>query len=232
LATAVEALDVDDLPNRIAELEQEGERLRKEKAGRDQSLGALRLELKQKEGAGSAVRAAEEAEHLRSRIVNLTGEYVRLRLASRILTNAVERYRERNQGPLLQAAAGLFRQMTDESFADLRVDWNERGEAELMGVRAGKPVSVEGMSEGTRDQLFLALRLAYVLNYCDSNGTVPFIADDVLMTFDDARAKAALRALETVSKRSQVLLFTHHQHLVDLAGEALAPGTYCVHRLG
>ena len=234
LVAEIEILNVDDLPNRITELQHQLEALRKEKAGRDQSLGASRLELRQKEDADSAGQAAEDAEHLRSRIVNLTNEYVRLRLASRILANAVERYRDRNQGPLLKAAAGLFREITDGSFVDLRVDWNERGEPELKGVRGNgqKQVGVEGMSEGTCDQLFLALRLAFVVNYCNSQGTVPFIADDVLMTFDDTRATAALRALETVSKHTQVLLFTHHRHHLDLAKAGLAPASYSVHHLG
>ena len=234
LAAEIDTLNVDDLPNRITQLERQIETFRNEKAERDRSLGAFQLELKQKEDANAAGQAAEDAEHLRSRIVNLTGEYVRLRLASRILANAVERYRDRNQGPLLTTAAKLFSQMTDGCFADLRVDWNERGEAELMGVRgvSQKQVGVEGMSEGTRDQLFLALRLAYVSNYCDSHGPAPFIADDVLMTFDDARATAALRALETLSKHTQVLLFTHHRHHLELAKAGLPAAAYCVHYLG
>jgi uncharacterized protein YhaN len=234
LVVDLEALNVDELPNRIAQLQQQAEAFRKEKADSDQSLGASRLELKQKEGADSAGQAAEDVEHLRSRIGNLTEEYVRLRLASRILANAVERYREKNQGPLLKTAARLFHQLTDGSFEDLRVDWNDQGEAGLMGIRgtSQKQVGVEGMSEATRDQLFLALRLAYVMNYCDSHGPVPFIADDVLMTFDDARATAALRALETLSKHTQVLLFTHHRHHLELASSGLSSAAYRVHNLG
>lgn len=234
LVLDVEALDVDELPNRIARIQQQIDALRKEKAARDQSLGASRLELKQKEDADSAGQAAENAEHLHSRIANLTEDYVRLRLASRVLANAVERYRDRNQGPLLKTAATLFRQLTGGSFDDLRVDWNDQGEAGLMGIRGAsqKQVGVEGMSEATRDQLFLALRLAYVLNYCESHGPVPFIADDVLMTFDDARATAALHALETLSQHTQVLLFTHHRHHLDLAHAGLAADAYRVHHLG
>ncbi len=233
LVADLAALNVDELPNQIAQLQQQVEAARKQKAACDQSLGASRLELKQKEDAGSVGQAAEDAEHLRSRIVNLTGEYVRLRLASRILANAVERYREKNQGPLLKTAAKLFRQLTGDSFEDLRVDWNDQGEAGLVGIRSitHKQIGVEGMSEATRDQLFLALRLAYVVNYCDSHGPVPFIADDVLMTFDDARATAALKALETLSQHTQVLLFTHHKHHLELANAGLTPAAYCVHHL-
>ncbi len=233
LVLDLDALSVDELPNQISQLQEQVEAFRKEKAGCDQSLGASRLELKQKEDAGSVGQAAEDAEHLRSKIGNLTGEYVRLRLASRILANAVEHYREKNQGPLLKTAAKLFRQLTDDSFEDLRVDWNDQGEAALMGIRSitRKQIGVEGMSEATRDQLFLALRLAYVVNYCDSHGPVPFIADDVLMTFDDARATAALKALETLSKHTQVLLFTHHRHHLELANAGLKPAAYCIHNL-
>jgi uncharacterized protein YhaN len=234
LVVDLDALNLDELPNRIAQLQQQMEALGKQKADSDQTLGASRLELKQKEDADSVGQAAEDVEHLRSRIGNLTDEYVRLRLASRILANAVERYRDKNEGPLLKTAAKLFRQLTDDSFEDLRVDWNDQGEAELMGIRGAnqKQVGVEGMSEATRDQLFLALRLAYVVNYCDAHGPVPFIADDVLMTFDDARATAALRALETLSNHTQVLLFTHHRHHLDLATSALTPAAYRVHNLG
>jgi uncharacterized protein YhaN len=234
LVVDLDALNLDELPNRIAQLQQQVEALGKQKADSDQTLGASRLELKQKEDADSVGQAAEDVEHLRSRIGNLTDEYVRLRLASRILANAVERYRDKNQGPLLKTAAKLFRQLTDDSFEDLRVDWNDQGEAELMGIRGAnqKQVGVEGMSEATRDQLFLALRLAYVVNYCDAHGPVPFIADDVLMTFDDARASAALRALETLSNHTQVLLFTHHRHHLDLATSGLTPAAYRVHNLG
>src|ERR1035437_3976302 len=89
LVVDLEALNVDELPNRIAQLQQQVEGFRKEKTDSDQTLGASRLELKQKEDADSVGQAAEDVEHLRSRIANLTDEYVRLRLASRLLANAV-----------------------------------------------------------------------------------------------------------------------------------------------
>jgi uncharacterized protein YhaN len=77
-------------------------------------------------------------------------------------------------------------------------------------------VSVEGLSDGTRDQLFLALRLAYIENHCTVNEPCPVILDDVLMAFDDNRAAAALKALRELSAKTQVLLFTHHAHFLQL----------------
>jgi len=85
------------------------------------------------------------------------------------------------------------------------------------------------LSEGSRDQLFLALRIAALEAYVRDNPPLPFIADDVLQTFDDARAAAALRALLDLSAFVQVIVLTHHPHVQALAG-ALPAGT--VHTVG
>jgi uncharacterized protein YhaN len=87
------------------------------------------------------------------------------------------------------------------------------------------------MSDGTRDQLFLALRLAYIENYCENTAVCPVILDDVLMAFDDERSAATLRALEELSHKTQVLVFTHHDHHVSLANATLGEHSYRLHEL-
>ena len=77
------------------------------------------------------------------------------------------------------------------------------------------------MSEGTRDQLYLALRLAALELHLARNVALPFVADDLLVNFDDRRAAAALGCLADLSEHTQVLYFTHHRHLLDLAREAV-----------
>ena len=51
--------------------------------------------------------------------------------------------------------------------------------------------------------------------------TLPFVADDLFINFDDERAEAGFRLLGELSKKTQVLFFTHHQHLVDIARKTL-----------
>ena len=68
---------------------------------------------------------------------------------------------------------------------------------------------VEGLSDGTRDQLFMALRLATISGSQESAEPMPLVLDDVLVHFDTERAKATLEVLAEFSKRTQVLLFTH-----------------------
>lgn len=73
------------------------------------------------------------------------------------------------------------------------------------------------MSDGTRDQLFLALRRASLERFLDASEPLPFIVDDILFQFDDHRAEATLRVLAQLSAKTQVIFFTHHRRLVEIA---------------
>ena len=75
------------------------------------------------------------------------------------------------------------------------------------------------MSDGTCDQLYLSLRLAHLKRHAAKDGPFPFIVDDILLTFDDKRARAALHCLSDLSQSMQVLYFTHHRHIRDMAAD-------------
>ena len=80
---------------------------------------------------------------------------------------------------------------------------------------------MRAVSSATRDQLYLALRLATVRTYIKQSTAVPFIADDLLVNFDEARAEAALEVLAEFGAENQVILFTHHAHIAELATRRL-----------
>lgn len=84
------------------------------------------------------------------------------------------------------------------------------------------------MSSGTVDQLYLSLRVAALEEYLERAAALPFVADDLFINFDDGRAAAGLEALVGLAGKTQVLFFTHHRHLVDLARETLGPATSVV----
>ncbi len=60
---------------------------------------------------------------------------------------------------------------------------------------------------------------------------MPLVLDDVLITSDDERAANILRALSRFAEGGQVLLFTHHRHLIDVARGVLNDQTLAVHSL-
>jgi uncharacterized protein YhaN len=92
-------------------------------------------------------------------------------------------------------------------------------------------VGVEGLSVGTRDQLYLALRLASLERHAESTDPMPLVLDDVLITFDDDRARATLEVLGEFASVTQVLFFTHEAHLVRLAESVLGARGLAVHPL-
>ena len=72
------------------------------------------------------------------------------------------------------------------------------------------------MSDGSRDQLYLALRLAALELQLGAGHALPFIADDLFINYDDARARAGLAALASLSELTQVVFLSHHDHLLPL----------------
>ena len=77
---------------------------------------------------------------------------------------------------------------------------------------------VDQLSEGTRDQLFLALRLVMLEDYAAKAPALPFIADELFQTFDDyGRTANALAALADLSQHMQVIVLSHHRQLIDAA---------------
>jgi uncharacterized protein YhaN len=161
---------------------------------------------------------ADEMQEVLAGLGRKTERYVRLRVASGVLRAEIERYRAANQDPLLAIASDLFRDLTLGSFAGLRADIDENDRPVLLGLRpAGERVRVEGMSSGTRDQLYLALRLASLSWRARSTEPMPFIVDDILINFDEMRSQATLKALAGMVDRTQVVLFTHQAHIAELA---------------
>ena len=222
IADAIEQ-DADQVTARMDYLNDEIRQLEKEKSSVSETIGAERTLLGRMDGSDQAAEAQEQVEHLLARIRSDAEQYIRLRVASAVLRKSIERFREQSQGPVLQRASDLFGELTLGSFSGLRADYNDKGDAVLVGVRPDgqRTVSVQGMSEGTCDQLYLALRLSLLESYLAHNESIPFIVDDILIMFDDDRAVAALKTLARLSKETQVIFFTHHEHLMRLATENL-----------
>jgi uncharacterized protein YhaN len=212
------AIDADLLPGQLDSIDRRIRELEEQRSSLEQAIGREREILTWMDGSSRAADTAEQAQALLAELHEGVERYVRVRLASMLLRREIERYRAGHQGPLLQRASALFSQLTLGSFACLETDYNDMDQPVLVGLRAdGRRAGVEGMSDGTRDQLYLSLRLASLERYLAHNEPMPFIVDDILIQFDDQRAKAALSVLAELSRQTQVIFFTHHWRLAELA---------------
>jgi uncharacterized protein YhaN len=212
------------LQEELAALEGRWEESTSERVALEQRLSQL--------GEGAA-KAAEELESEVASLQATVRRYLRLRVATTVLESQIERYREANQGPVLGRARELFPRLTLGAYSGLVVGYSEGDAPVLLCTSAdGREVAVEGLSDGTRDQLYLSLRLATLAQYFQTNAKMPWVLDDVLVHFDDARATAALQVLSEFASEAQVLFFTHHTRTVELAKRHIAPELVTFHELG
>jgi chromosome segregation protein len=171
-----------------------------------------------RDAAGAASEKAEAAAEL----LDVAQRWLVRAAAARLATRAIERHRAAVQDPLIAHASTLFAIATDGAFRSLGVDYDKDDAPTLVGLRAsGARTPVAGMSEGTRDQLFLSLRLA--LLELRAAEPLPFVGDDLLASFDDERARRALELLVDFGRGRQAILFTHHRHIVEIAAGLKSP---------
>ena len=169
------------------------------------------------DGSDTAVAAREDMERAAASVRANLSPWIRSRLAHALLAEALKRFRDRAQGPMLTAASSYFSRMTRGELVRLISDDSDKEPALIAERSNGSRIRVEEMSEGTLDQLYLALRLAALDLRRAAGVDLPVILDDALMTSDEDRSGAILEALADFAGENQVLVFTHHRHMVELA---------------
>ncbi len=192
----------------------------------------LARQLEAMDGSDLAASEAARAQNEFARAVEAAQRYTRVVLARFIADEAIRRYSETHQDPLLERASRYLQLLTEGGYREIGVGEDPKKGPRLSAIcSSGEERLVPQLSDGTRDQLYFALRLAAIEEALGRNGPMPVVLDDVLVNFDDNRARAALRCLAALAESGQVLLFTHHRHIISLAEEVLAPEQFTVHQL-
>ncbi len=165
-------------------------------------------------GSDVASKAEAQRQEALAQMSDVAERYIKVFTAERLLRWSIDRYREEKQGPLLNRASTIFSTLTSGAFRKLYVDFDRQPMA-LEGLRSdGNQVGISGLSDGTRDQLYLALRLAALEMHLEQAMPLPFIADDLFINYDDVRSSAGFEALKTLSEQTQVIFLSHHDHLI------------------
>ncbi|MGR3805473.1 YhaN family protein [Marinibacterium profundimaris] len=223
MAAAAEILDAADLPEveaRCAGLDGD---LATAQTELEDAIGEARLTAGALQALGGDDAAARLAEQQATLLVDLSDKarrHLRLQIGLAAAEQALARYRDSHRSAMLSATADAFRTLTAGAYTDLQT--RTAGEAEtLLAIRGrdNRSVAASEMSKGTRFQLYLALRLAGYRDYSARGVALPFVADDIMETFDNTRTSAALGLLRELGRQGQALYFTHHEHVVELARE-------------
>ena len=164
----------------------------------------------------------------------LSRQWSVLALARNFLLAAKTRFEEEGQQGVIRFAGDLFSAITDGEYAGIAASLE--GDAFMAVHRSGDRRDPEKqLSQGTREQLYLALRLAYIKNHAAKAEPLPVIMDDILVNFDPVRAANTARVLAEFARDNQLLFFTCHPGTVDLllraaAGLEPAPAVYSVNK--
>lgn len=211
-----------ELDQRISELEGTRDGWLEQRTTRREALGRLN-------GGEDAARAAADIAAICAELAEDAEEFLRLEAARVALLACMEEYRNSDQEPVLAQASKMFAKLSLGRYTGLELSDEER--PSIRAKSSTGTLAPTALSEGARDQLYLALRLATLERHAAAGNALPIAVDDIFMTFDERRTEAALHVLDTMADRFQVIVFTHHEHVIRSAAKELPEGRCHVHQL-
>ena len=216
----------DDDEDKLESMRIEHAGLRSQLADEEDNVSRLYHEWKNAEselnsigGDAEVARMDEQRQAILLEIQEKADRHLRLKVGTTVAEQALRLYRDRHRSSMMIKASDAFRTITRGRFSKLETV-PENGEDILVGVQAGggSLIAYE-MSKGTRFQLYLALRIAGYHEFAAKREPLPFIADDIMETFDDDRSRETFQLLGELARTGQVIYLTHHAHLCEIARE-------------
>ncbi|QDV25063.1 AAA family ATPase [Aureliella helgolandensis] len=217
----LQQLDLPQVELREMELQRELSEIDEQRKEADQLIGSLTQQVDQIANSQVAQHLSQSLQNQRGELAELAEQWVVERLAQYILQKSVERFAADNEPVLLKKTRDYLSQLTGGRYIDVE---HESGKGGAMLVRNADEQSFapDRLSTGTREQLYLALRMAYITYHSDHNEPLPVIMDDCFVNFDDARTRHTLAAIANWEPQVQTVLLSCHQRILDMVTE-LAP---------
>jgi uncharacterized protein YhaN len=180
-----------------------------EKSSADQKIGETRNQLEQLASNDEMLIKQGELENKIQTLRDCTKEWAVAKLALGMLESAKKIYEKNRQPGVLKSAEAVFSEITDGKYPRLVKPLDE-DEVFIQNVR-GAQKKVSQTSRGTREQLYLSMRLGLIEEYESRSESLPIVMDDVLVNFDDSRKAKVIAALTRFSRGRQVIVLTCHE---------------------
>lgn len=178
-------------------------------------LAEVNYEINLLEDGGVYTEKLHEFYHLKSMFNIKAKQWAKLTLAKQMIAITMERMKNERFPKVLETAEYYINQLTDGQY--IHFHFKESGQLKI--ERADHIMfDPEELSQATTEQVYISLRLALVQVLQDEY-PFPMIIDDGFVNFDRDRTKRIIQILLEMSKSTQVLLFTCHEHILDLFSE-------------
>ena len=215
LRTMLDTYGTAGLENRWETIQSELERIKAQQSKLHQQRGEFLQEVKML-GEDSRLDVAHlELNAVNAEINQLQKQWQVLASATQLLEMIRESYESKRQPETLKEASGYLERLTEGSYPRI---WTRLvGEELLVDNDSGETIPVDKLSRGTREAVYLSLRMALVGAYARRGAVIPMVLDDVLVNFDGQRAHAAADLLCDFARSGhQILMFTCHDHMRDM----------------
>ncbi|MDO5310005.1 MAG: AAA family ATPase [Planctomycetia bacterium] len=211
-------LDVDtrkDLPATIENLTKRIEALDAELKGKLELSGRLGQQADAIAAKKDSIRSNFDAIAFDLRLARMAELWQSRAVAGQMMEDIRRAYERERQPETLREASRYLKRLTNGLYVNI---WTPLGEDALfVDASNGETLDVAALSRGTRELLFIAIRLALVVSFEKHGVQMPLIWDDVLVNFDYRRAATAAKLLVDFAKAGrQIFLFTCHEHICRL----------------
>ena len=213
----VAGLEVSTLEGKKSRLESKIKECEGELEDRLASQREARRELDTVSGDDSIAIIKESYENLLIELKEKVLVHLKDKFGIIALDQAIRKFRDTHKSEMMTLASEIFAKISCGKYKSLGTTLEKGKEILTVEPEGGGTKFVDGLSKGTRFQLYLSLRIAGFYEIIKSNQQAPFLADDILETFDNKRTAEALQVLEQMGNSCQVIYFTHHQHILDIA---------------
>lgn len=218
---ALEALDqalrettIEEIEAVIAASKAEIEEAQEQRDGLLDERGQVTVEIQQLHDDDDASEARSQIALLTAEIEDAAREWSSLVVARALLRNVREQYERERQPAVIQRASDFFSILTGGRYPRLYRPFGEQTVTVEDGD--GQMKRPDHLSRGTKEQLYLALRLGAIEEAASIHEGLPVIIDEVLVNFDPDRARRAVEAFVQLATRTQVIVFTCHPWIADL----------------
>jgi len=180
-----------------------------------EQLGNVRRELQDLEADRSDRRTHSATLHTQRELDQSVEQWFATALGADAVESVCIQFEQTHQPETMAAAIPYLKQLTCEKYQRL---WTALGRRHLyVDDELGRAWAAEQLSGGTREQLFLAIRLAMVRGLARQGVELPMVLDDVTVNFDNDRSEAAVETLmKFVGEGQQVVILTSHRHFAQM----------------
>lgn len=197
----------DVLVEEIAKLESDITTCWQEEKLIHEQMAQVTIKLEEIEEGSSYSRTLHNFENGKDTLREEMKKWAFYRTVQFIIDEAKTTYEKERQPLVIQEAARLFACLTNNEYVGL---FAPIGERKIIVERFdGQRFDPNELSQGTKEQLYFAIRLA-LANIHSKETSYPLFMDDVFVNFDENRRQQAMTLLKEISKNHQIIFFTCH----------------------